>query len=196
MQASGSLLEVSIRQSGLAPVIKGAAVTLAVVLTAAAAQVAVPLPFTPVPLVLTPLAVLVSSAALGARLGAAAQIGYLAAGALGLPVFAASPELPAGVLRLVGPTGGYLMAYPIAAFVTGLLAERGWDRRYWTSFAAMLAGLAVIFAGGVSWLALTVTHSVPAALTAGLQWFIALDVLKLVAGALILPRAWKLFGRS
>ena len=192
--SSGSLLEVSVSQSTLAPAIKLAAVMLAVAVTAAAAQVSVPLPFTPVPLVLTPLAVLVTSAALGSRLGMAAQAAYLLAGMIGLPVFAPSVQLPPGPLRLLGPTGGYLMAYPLAAFVTGYLAERGWDRRYWSSLAAMLLGLAVIFAGGVSWLALTVTPSMSAAVTVGLRWFILLDVLKLVAGAMILPQAWKLLG--
>ena len=175
-----------------APAIRTGAVALAVLGTAAAAQVSVPLPYTPVPLVFTPLAVLLCAAALGARLGAIAQMAYLIAGIVGMPVFAPSATLPPGALRLLGPTGGYLMAYPLAAFVTGYLSERGWDRRYWTSLAAMCLGLAVIFAGGVSWLSLAVTHSWPTALTAGLRWFIVLDVLKLAAGALILPRAWKL----
>ena len=187
-----SFLNASVSHSSLAPAIRVFAMTLAVLLTAAAAQVSVPLPFTPVPLVLTPLAVLVSAAALGSRLGTIAQVAYLMAGIIGLPVFAPSAQLPPGALRLLGPTGGYLMAYPIAAFVTGYLSERGWDRRYWTSLAAMVLGLAVIFTGGVSWLALSVTHSFPAAVTAGLRWFIALDVLKLMAGAMVLPQAWKL----
>jgi biotin transport system substrate-specific component len=185
-----------ISHSALSPAIKVAAVALATVLTAAAAQVSVPLPFTPVPLVFTPLAVLMCSAVLGARLGMAAQLAYLAAGIAGLPVFAPSATLPPGPLRLLGPTGGYLMAYPIAAFVTGYLAERGWDRRYVTSLGAMLIGLAVIFLGGVSWLAMTVTRSLPLAITAGLQWFIVLDVLKVLAGAMVLPQAWKLFARD
>jgi hypothetical protein len=71
-------------------------------------------------------------------------------------VFAASPILPQGAARLLGPTGGYLMSYPVAAFVTGWLAERGFDRRYFTACVAMLCGLTVVFAGGVSWLALAV----------------------------------------
>ena len=71
----------------------------------------------------------------------------------GLPVFAASPVLPQGIFRLLGPTGGYLMSYPFAAFLTGFLAERRFDRRYLTSVIAMAAGLTVIFAGGVLWLA-------------------------------------------
>jgi biotin transport system substrate-specific component len=188
---SGSVLEVSLSQSALGPAIKAGAVALAVALTAAAAQASVPLPFTPVPLVFTPLAVLLTSAALGSRLGLAAQLAYLAAGMAGLPVFAPSAQLPPGALRLFGPTGGYLMAYPLAAYMTGALAERGWDRRYWSSLAAMLVGLSIIFLGGVGWLALTVTRSFDAALTAGLRWFIVLDVLKIAAGAMVLPQAWK-----
>jgi biotin transport system substrate-specific component len=188
----GSLIQISASESALAPAIKTAAVAFAVLVTALAAQVSMPLPFTPVPLVLTPLAVLVSSAALGSRLGATAQMLYLLAGIAGLPVFAPSALLPPGAGRLLGPTGGYLMAYPVAAFVTGWLAERGWDRRYVTSFAAMLIGLVVIFAGGLSWLTVTVTHSLSAAVTAGLKWFVVLDLLKLLAGAMILPQAWKL----
>ena len=77
---------------------------------------------------------------------------YLALGVAGLPVFAASPMLPQGAARLLGPTGGYLMAYPFAAFVAGWLAERGFDRRYLTAVLAMACGLAVVFAGGVLWL--------------------------------------------
>ncbi len=123
------------------------------VLTAAAAQVSIPLPFTPVPLTLQPMVVLLGGAALGSRLGMASQVLYLAAGLAGLPVFAASPLLPQGPLRLLGPTGGFLMAYPLAAFLTGWLAERGFDRRYLTSVVAMAAGLALIFACGVTWLA-------------------------------------------
>jgi biotin transport system substrate-specific component len=175
---------------------RAGAVLFVTVLTAVAAQISIPLPFTPVPFTFQPMIVLVGAAALGSRLGMASQILYLALGIAGLPVFAASPALPLGAARLLGPTGGYLMAYPIAAFVTGWLAERGWDRRYPSSFAAMLIGLAVIFIGGVSWLAASVTHSLPAALTGGLLPFIALDVVKVAAAAGILPATWKLAGRG
>ncbi len=88
-------------------------------LTAAAAQVSIPLPFTPVPFTLQPMIVLLGGAALGARLGMASQVLYLLAGLAGLPVFAASTVLPPGMGRLLGPTGGYLLSYPIAAFVAG-----------------------------------------------------------------------------
>ena len=158
------------------------------VLTAAAAQLSFPLPFTPVPFTIQPMIVLIGAAALGSRLGALAQIFYLMLGLAGLPVFAFSPELPQGVARLMGPTGGYLMAYPIAAFVTGLLAEQGLDRRYVTSFA-MGVGLSVIFAGGVLWIARGA--GMETALATGLYPFIVVDVIKVVAAGLVLPTAWK-----
>ena len=159
------------------------------VLTAAAAQLSFPLPFTPVPFTIQPMIVLIGAAALGSRLGALSQILYLTLGLAGLPVFAFSPELPQGFLRLMGPTGGYLMAYPLAAFVTGLLAERGLDRRYLTSFLAMAVGLTVIFAGGVLWL--TNGVGTTTALATGLYPFVMVDVIKIVAAGLVLPSAWK-----
>src|ERR671924_179337 len=116
--------------------IRMGAVLFVTVLTAAAAQISVPLPFTQVPFTFQPMVVLLGGLALGSRLGASSQVLYLLAGNAGLPGFAASATLPPGPLRLIGPTGGYLMAYPLAAFVTGYLAERGFDRRYLTSVLA------------------------------------------------------------
>ncbi len=181
---------------GAALATKLAAVLFITVLTAAAAQVSFPLPFTPVPFTLQPLVVLLGGAALGARLGCLSQLLYLAAGVAGLPVFAASPVLPQGLARLVGPTGGYLMSYPLAAWVTGALAERGFDRRYATSVVAMVAGLVVIFAGGVGWLAVTWpgSWSLRAAARAGLWPFLPADLLKVLAGAAVLPWLWRLLG--
>ncbi len=164
-------------------------VVFVTVLTAAAAQLSLPLPFTPVPFTIQPMIVLIGAAALGSTLGALSQILYLMLGIAGLPVFAFSPELPQGFLRLVGPTGGYLMAYPIAAFVTGLLAERGLDRRYLTSILAMSVGLSVIFFGGVLWIARFA--GIQTALATGLYPFIVVDVIKVVAAGLVLPTAWK-----
>jgi len=192
--SSGSLLDYSLADSSVALPIRVAAVALAVTVTAAAAQCTMPLPFTAVPFVLTPLAVLLAGAALGSRLGSISQAVYILAGVSGLPVFAPSAALPPGLLRMVGPTGGYLMAYPIAAFVTGWLAERGWDRRYGSSCAAMLIGLAVIYAGGVSWYAVSISHALMPAVRAAAQPFVALDVLKVAAAAAILPQAWRLLG--
>ena len=169
--------------------VQALSVVLVAVLTASAAQLSFPLPFTPVPFTIQPMVVLIGAAALGSRLGALSQILYLTLGLAGLPVFAFAPELPQGFARLLGPTGGFLMAYPLAAFVTGLLAERGHDRRYLTSILAMAAGLSVIFAGGVLWLANGVGLS--AALAAGLYPFVLVDVIKIVAAGLVLPSAWQ-----
>jgi biotin transport system substrate-specific component len=172
------------------------------VLTIAAAQVSIPLPFTAVPLTLQPTIVLLGGLALGSRLGSASQILYLAAGIVGLPAFAASAVLPPGPLRLLGPTGGYLMAYPIAAFVAGYLAERGFDRTYITSVVAMLAGLLVIYAAGVTWLGLfarageAAPPGLGAAFFAGVYPFIVPDLIKLAIAAGFVPALWRLLGRS
>ena len=176
---------------------RAGAVAFVTTLTAAAAQVSAPLPFTPVPLTFQPMVVLLGGAVLGSRLGTMAQILYLALGIAGLPVFAASPMLPQGAARLLGPTGGYLMAYPLAAFVTGVLAQRGFDRRYFTAVAAMTCGLAVIFAGGVLWLSrFTVPPgSISAALAVGFSPFIVADFGKLLVAAGVMPSLWWLVGR-
>ena len=192
--SSGSLLNHAVAHTSFARPLRVAVVLLATTLTAMAAQFAVPLPFTAVPFVLTPMVVLLSGAVLGARLGAVSQVLYLIAGIAGLSVFAPSVTLPPGAGRLGGPTGGYLIAYPLAAFVTGWLAERGWDRRYLTAAAAMLAGLLVIFAGGVSWLWITVAGSLTAALATGFTPFVLPDVIKIAAAAAILPQAWAWVG--
>ena len=169
---------------------------------AAAAQISVHIPFTPIPLTLQPMIVLVGAAALGPRLGALSQILYLMLGIAGMPVFAASPILPQGIGRLLGPTGGYLMSYPIAAFVTGCLAERGFDRRYLTSVVAMLAGLVVVYACGAIWLGLfargvaTAPLGLYTALVTGVYPFIAADLVKLLAAAGVVPGFWRLFGRT
>ena len=175
------------------------AVLFITALTAAAAQISIPLPFTPVPLTLQPMVVLLGGAALGSRLGMASQVLYLLAGIAGLPVFATSPVLPQGFLRLLGPTGGFLMAYPCAAFLTGWLAERGFDRRYVTSVIAMAAGLALVFASGLAWFAWFARPEavgLPAALRLALYPFAAVDAVKILAAAAVLPAVWKLTGRS
>lgn len=183
------------RPANLATPLRIAAVAFVTVLTAAGAQISVPLPFTPVPFTFQPMVVLIGGAVLGPGLGALSQVLYLAAGAAGLPVFAFSPELPQGIARLLGPTGGYLMSYPLAAFVAGWLAHRGFDRRYLTSLLAMVAGLAFVFAGGVSWLALFAPgaegRSLQAALAAGFYPFVVADFLKLCLAAAVTPSLWR-----
>ncbi len=181
--------------AALVPAVRIAAVALAVALTATAAQFAVVLPFTAVPFTLTPLVVLLTGAALGSRLGAAAQMAYLAAGVVGLQVFAPSVILPPGAARLLGPTGGYLLAYPAAAFLVGLLAERGWDRRLWTSALAMAAGLVVIYLGGFAWMT-RFAASPAAAFAQGVAPFILADLAKVVIAAMMLPRLRGLCARA
>jgi len=173
-----------------------AAVVFVTLLTVVAAQISIPLPFTPVPFTFQPMVVLVGAAALGSRLGATSQLLYLAMGIMGLPVFAASPILPQGIARLAGPTGGYLMAYPFAAFAAGWLAERGFDRRYITEVVAMICGLAIVFTGGVTWLAWFVppARGITGALAAGFYPFIVADVIKLLAAAGIMPALWRVTG--
>ena len=191
MPARGTLLDVVSSRADFLPAIRVAAVLFVTVLTIVAAQVSVPLPFTPVPFTLQPMVVLLGGAALGARLGMSAQILYLAIGIAGLPVFAASPILPQGFGRLLGPTGGYLMSYPLAAFVTGYLAQRGLDRRYLTSVIAMVAGLAIVFTCGVLWLAFGAHVGLAGAVRTGLIPFIPADIVKVLLAATILPSVWK-----
>src|SRR5438105_6704300 len=118
---------------------------------AIAAQIAIPIPFTPVPLTMQPLAVLLVGVVLGATRGSAAAALYLLEGAAGLPVFA---QGHGGAWWLVGPTAGYLLAYPFAAFVAGWFSERGWGSSIVRALAGMLTALAIIYAGGRAWLAI------------------------------------------
>jgi biotin transport system substrate-specific component len=157
-------------------------------LVALAAQVAVPLPWTPVPVTGQTFAVLLAGALLGSRLGALALVAYLAEGAVGLPFFSGGGG---GAQFLVGPTAGYLLAFPVAAFVTGHLAERGWDRRILTTAAAMALGSLVILAGGWSWLAV-LTGSAARAFALGVAPFVVGDVVKIALAAAALPLGWKL----
>ena len=172
--------------------LKSAALVVAFsLLTALAAQVVIPLPFTPVPLTGQTFAVLLTGALLGSRLGALAMLAYLAEGAAGLPFFRAGAG---GVGHFFGPTAGYLLAFPAAAYVAGLLAERGWDRRFLTAAAAMALGSVVILAGGWAWLALFF-RSAGEAFRLGVVPFLAGDVVKIALAAALLPAGWALLGR-
>ncbi len=158
-------------------------------LTALAAQVVIPLPWGPVPITGQTFAVLLTGALLGSRLGALALMAYLLEGALGLPFFAAGGS---GMGRLMfSPTSGYLLAYPAAAFLTGLLAERGWDKRFLTAAAAMALGSMVILLCGWSWLAIFYKNPAYAA-SIGVLPFIPGDVIKIALAAAALPFGWSI----
>ena len=156
-------------------------------LLALSAQVAIYLPFSPVPITAQTLAVLLIGATLGSRRGALSVSAYLLEGFSGLPVFAGGQ---AGLLYALGPTGGYLAGFVAAALVTGELAERGWDRRIATCFLALLAGNVSIYSFGLLWLARLIGPD--KALALGLAPFIPGDLVKLGLGMLLLPAAWKL----
>ena len=158
-------------------------------LTALSAQIAIPLPFTPVPITGQTFGVLLTGALLGPRLGAAAMLLYLLEGSAGLPFFAGGAG---GAARLAGPTGGYLLSYPFAAALVGWLAVRGWDRRPLTMLAAMLLGSLVVFALGAGWLShfVGLSHAV----TAGVLPFLPGDALKALLAAGLLPAGWKMLG--
>jgi biotin transport system substrate-specific component len=182
------ILRPTVRRSAL---LYDAALVLAgSLLIALSAQVAIPLPFSPVPVTGQTMAVLLVGALLGSRRGSLAVLVYIAQGLAGLPVFAGGAAGPA---RLLGPTGGYLVGFVLAAYLVGLLAERGWDRRVGTTAAAMALGNVVIYAVGALWLAVFVGGLVPA-LTAGVLPFIPGDLVKIAAAALLLPAGWKLLG--
>ena len=156
------------------------------------AQIAIPLPFSPVPITGQTLAVLVVGVLLGSRRGSMSVLAYLIEGALGLPVFA--PDGPAGLARLLGPTGGYLIGFAIAAHATGWLAERGWDRKAATALLAMLLGNAIIYVCGLTWLGGFV--GIEKALSLGLYPFIVGDLVKLGLASASLPLGWKLLGKQ
>ena len=161
-------------------------------LVALAAQLEVRLPFTPVPVTGQTFAVLLVGAAFGWKRGAAAMLAYLAEGASGLPVFAGSAF---GAQVLLGPSGGYLLGFVPAAAVTGALAERGWDRRFLTTWAAMALGSATLFAVGLSWPGLWAVVGREHVIAAGLLPFVPGDIAKQLLAAVALPSAWKLVGR-
>jgi biotin transport system substrate-specific component len=153
-------------------------VLVATVLLAISAKINLPLPY--VPMTLQTLVVLVIGAIYGPRLGAATLVAYLAEGAVGLPVFAGPTG---GLAPLMGPTGGYLIAFIAAAFITGVLGARGWDRSAALLFSAMMIGHAVILAGGFVWLATGMKLGLAKAWFVGVAPFIAGSIVKSALGA-------------
>ncbi|MCY3877788.1 MAG: biotin transporter BioY [Rhodobacteraceae bacterium] len=153
------------------------------------------IPFYPVPMTMQTFVVLTVGMAFGWRLGAATVFLYLVEGALGLPVFAGSPERGVGLAYMVGPTGGYLFGFLLAATMLGWLAELGWDRRIGTTLAAMILGTAIIYIPGLIWLGTVIGWDNPV-LEFGLLPFLFGDTLKAILAALALPLVWKLAGRD
>lgn len=161
-------------------------------LTALSAQVVIPLPWTPVPITGQTFAVLLTGALLGSRLGALAMIAYLAEGALGLPFFKGGAG--GAAYLFAAPTAGYLLSYPLAAFATGYLAERGWDKRFLTAAAAMALGSIVVLFSGWLWLTMFF-RTASDAFQAGVVPFLGGDVVKILLAAAVLPTGWALLGR-
>ena len=177
------------RTSHYARVYDAALVLGGSLLVTLSASIAITLPFSPVPITAQTMTVLLIGALLGSRRGAMCMATYVFQGAMGLPVFAGGMG---GLAILAGPRGGYLLGFIAAAFVTGLLAERGWDRRVGTTLAAMLLGNIVIYVLGVPWLAVFV--GAERALPLGLYPFVAGDLFKLGLAGLAPPSGWRLLG--
>lgn len=179
LTAAGPSLVPQLAGTGLYQVL---AVVAGIAVLAVSAHIKIP--FYPVPVTMQTLAVLAIGMTYGTRLGGATLLGYLAAGAVGAPVFAGG----AGVAYMMGPTGGYLLGFFVAAVLLGALAERGWTRTIVTTAAAMLLGNAVIYLLGVGWLANLI--GMDKAIQFGLLPFLYGDALKLVIAALGVPYLW------
>lgn len=156
------------------------------------ASAKVQVPFYPVPMTMTTFMVLLIGSAFGWRLGAATVALYLMEGAVGLPVFAGTPEKGIGLAYMFGPTGGYLLGYLVAAALCGWLAERGWDRRPTTTAMAMVAGNVMIYALGVLWLGTLLGWDKPI-IAWGVTPFLLGDLVKIALATVLLPVAWRFF---
>jgi biotin transport system substrate-specific component len=157
---------------------------------ALAAQIAIPMPGTVVPLTMQPLAVLLVGVTLGSARGAAAAALYLLEGFSGLPVFA---QGHGGAIWLAGPTAGYLFSYPFAAFVAGWFSQRGWGSTTLRAVTGMLVALGVIYLGGFSWLSAFL--GARAAWIGGVRPFILADIIKVAIGASLLPQLQRLIAK-
>lgn len=162
-----------------------ALVVAASLFVALCAHITIPLmPLTPVPLTVQNLGVLLVGLLLGSRRGFAAMVLYLLEGMAGLPVF--NPTGPGGIAQLFGVTGGFLLVYPLVAFLAGLIFERG-KRTFANATIAALSAEALLFVGGLSWL-YVFTHSLAKAAYLGFYFFIAAEIIKVMAAAAIATR--------
>jgi biotin transport system substrate-specific component len=161
-------------------------------LVAAAAQVSIPLPFTPVPITGQTFAVVLVGASLGAARGFSSLLLYMLLGMAGAPIYS---DQTSGWDVVSGPTGGYIVGFVLAAALTGYLAERRWDRKVSTAIAAMLTGNVLIYLVGLPWLAVDLGTNLEKTLEFGLYPFVPGDVFKLYLAAMLLPTAWKVVER-
>jgi biotin transport system substrate-specific component len=148
-------------------------------------------PFYPVPMTMQPFLVFAIGLAFGSRLAVATVLLYLIQGAVGLPVFAGTPEKGIGLAYMAGPTGGYLVGFLLAAGAVGWLADRGFDRSMPKAFAACLLGVALIHIPGLLWLGTVIGWDKPV-LALGFTPFILGDLVKALLAALAVPAAWRL----
>ena len=161
---------------------------------ALAASAKLQVPFYPVPMTMQSLVVLLIGMAFGWRLGGATVLLYLAEGLLGLPVFAGTPDKGIGIAYIIGPTGGYLFGFVLAAGLTGWLAERGWGRSLWRSALALSLGHAVLFLAGMAWLAVYVGWTKAVAL--GLAPFLVGSLVKTALGVALVRVGWATLDRQ
>ena len=152
------------------------------------------IPFYPVPMTMQTFVVLGLGIAFGSRLGAATVLLYLAEGAAGLPVFSGTPEKGIGLAYMMGTTGGYLLGFVVAAWAVGLLAERGWDRGFSSTAAAMVIGNAIIYSLGLLWLGSILGWDKPI-IEWGMTPFLLGDISKIALAVIAMPLAWKALGK-
>ena len=160
-------------------------------LVALSAQIVIPVG--PVPITGQTFAVLLTGALLGSRLGAMAMIVYLIEGASGLPFFYGGHG---GLAHLLGPTGGYLVAFPAGAFITGAFAENGWDKRFLSAVVAMAIGSLLILLAGWAWFVVVMQSSPLAAFKVSVMPHLAGDLVKILVAAALLPTGWKVVQRG
>jgi biotin transport system substrate-specific component len=161
------------------------------ILIALSAQVAIPVPFSPIPITGQTFAIILTGAFLGSRLGGLAVIAYLLEGAAGLPVFA---QAHSGIIHLIGPTGGYLLGFVPAAIVVGYLAGQGWGKSFLRSLIMMSVGTIIIFVVGLVWLSVALASE--NILTLGFYPYLTGALIKIFLAALIFSGGWKFFRRK
>ncbi len=163
--------------------------SLALTLSAKISIPALPIPFT-----MQTMVVLLLGFAFGPRLAGATIALYLSQGALGLPVFQGTPEKGIGLAYMMGPTGGYLLGFLVAAVFCGMLAQKGWDRRFSTMALGMVLGNLIIYAFGLAWLGSLIGWDKPI-LQLGLYPFLIGDLIKIALAVGLMPMLWKYLKR-